>query len=535
MHRTRRSLALLLLSPLPGVLAQKATELPPIDPQGIRGSLVIVGGGNIPDVVRQRFLELAGGDQGNVVLVPTASAAADKAGQAQESIDFWSKHTKATLAVLHTRAKNSAESEEFTAKLRTATGVWFGGGDQNKLAEVYAGTRFERELQQVLARGGVVGGTSAGAAILCRTMIGGGNPDPKMGTGFDLLPRAILDQHFVARKREPRLLAALAANAGHFGIGIDESTAVEVNGRSLKVLGQSVVLLAVPAGAGREVCKQTLKAGESADLVTWQRRALGRASAPFPPPLPVQPVVKSGTVILAGGGALPKALVDRFLEAAGGKDAPIVVVPTADGREPREDSNGGFERTLAAAGATNVRSFHAAHPKDVAGAKNLDFLKSARGLWFGGGRQWRLVDAYAGTEAEAAFHAVLARGGVIAGSSAGCSIQAQFMVRGNPLGNREIAFEGYEQGFGFLPGCGVDQHFLRRGREKDLDLLVNQYPQVLGIGVDEGAWIAVTGSTMEAHGGKVAVYDRRGIGVDDPTLQLVVESGAKVELRMRER
>jgi cyanophycinase len=171
----------------------------------------------------------------------------------------------------------------------------------------------------------------------------------------------------------------------------------------------------------------------------------------------------------------------------------------------------------------------------VAGAKNLDFLKTARGLWFGGGRQWRLVDAYAGTEAEAAFHAVLARGGVIAGSSAGCSIQAQFMVRGNPLGNREIAFEGYEQGFGFLPGCGVDQHFFRRGRQKDLDALVNQYPQVLGIGVDEGAWIAVTGSTMEVHNGKVAVYDRRGLGKDDPTLQVVIESGAKMDLRMRER
>jgi cyanophycinase-like exopeptidase len=156
--------------------------------------------------------------------------------------------------------------------------------------------------------------------------------------------------------------------------------------------------------------------------------------------------------------------VDRFIQAAGGPEAPIVVVPTADGREGTEPAPPGFERTLAAAGATNVRTFHAANPGEVAKAKSLDFLKTAKGLWFGGGRQWRLVDAYAGTEAEAAFHAVLARGGVIAGSSAGCSIQAQFMVRGNPLGNREIAFEGYEQGFGFLPGCGVDQHFFRRNR-----------------------------------------------------------------------
>jgi cyanophycinase len=534
MHCASRGVVLLLFPTALPILAQQSAPLPPVDPAGIRGSLMIVGGGSIPDAVRLRFLELAGGDQGHVVVVPTASASADKETAEKDYLDPWRKLTKAELSLLHTRVRAEADSETFTAKLRAATGVWFGGGDQSRLAEVYVGTRFEKELQALLLRGGVIGGSSAGAAIQCHTMIASGNPVPQMGTGLDLLPRAILDQHFIVRKREPRLLAALAANPGHFGIGIDESTAVEVHGRSLQVLGKSEVLLALPAGAGREVLKETLKAGESADLVTWQRRAQGRASAPFPPPQAVPPVVPAGTLILAGGGALPTALVDRFIQAAGGPEAPIVVVPTADGREG-ETSPPGFERTLAAAGATNVRTFHAASPSEVAKAKNLDFLKTARGLWFGGGRQWRLVDAYAGTEAEAAFHAVLARGGVIAGSSAGCSIQAQFMVRGNPLGNREIAFEGYEQGFGFLPGCGVDQHFFKRGREADLETLVRLHPQVLGIGVDESAWIVVKGSTMEVLGGRVAVYDRRGLAPEAATVKAAHDPGARVELRMRER
>jgi cyanophycinase len=239
------------------------------------------------------------------------------------------------------------------------------------------------------------------------------------------------------------------------------------------------------------------------DLVSWQRAARARASSQFPPSEPETPEVANGTSIMVGGGRVGKEILDRFLEAAGGPEAPIVVVPTANGAAARR-----LLRMLEDAGAQNLRVFHAAHPSEVPGAENLDFLREARGVWFGGGRQWRLVDAYEGTEAEVLFHRVLDRGGVIAGSSAGCSIQAGYMVRGNPLGNGQISAEGYERGFGFVPGVAVDQHFSQRDRFDDMTELIRQYPQLLGFGVDESTAIAVRGHVLEVLGeGRVAVYD----------------------------
>ena len=93
----------------------------------------------------------------------------------------------------------------------------------------------------------------------------------------------------------------------------------------------------------------------------------------------------------------------------------------------------------------------------------LEMLGRCRGAsGSSGGRQWRLVDAYLDTEAEKIFHQVLDRGGVIGGSSAGATIQAGYLLRGSPLGNTEVMAEGYERGFGFLPGVAIDQHFSQR-------------------------------------------------------------------------
>ena len=116
--------------------------------------------------------------------------------------------------------------------------------------------------------------------------------------------------------------------------------------------------------------------------------------------------------------------------------------------------------------------------------------------------------SYAGTLTEKRFHEVLARGGAIGGSSAGASIQSEYMPRGHPLGNTVMAAEGYEKGLGFLPGCAVDQHFFARKRTQDMTGLMKKYPQYLGIGIDEGTAIVVTGSTAEVIGRtKVAFYD----------------------------
>lgn len=502
---------------------------PAIDPAGVSGTRMLCGGGSLPPELFARFAELAGGANGRVVVVPTASETADDPAQCRELLALWQQRLPgAVVTLLHTRHRAEADDEAFGKPLQTATGVWFVGGAQERLAAAYVGTRVERELMALLARNGVVGGTSAGTAILTRTMIQEGQDDPVMAQGFDGVPFAISDQHFLKRHRLPRLLRALQKAPGHFGLGVDEGTAVEVAGRTLRVLGRSKAVLALPEANGTPARIVELAAGESADLVTWQRAAIARAAAPWPPEHFAEPRVANGSLVIVGGGQLPDAIVDRFVALAGGTAARVVLVPSAApagerGPEP-------FERLLRARGVSDVRTLDGAGPTDVT-AERLAVLADATAVWFGGGRQWRLVDAFADTPAVAAFAAVLARGGVIGGSSAGATIQGEFLVRGNPRGNTDMWCEGYDRGFAFLPGVAIDQHFVTRNRTGDLQALVGQVPQVIGLGIDEGTAAIVTGSVLEVLGdSKLAVFDaRRGLA---PTW---LAAGARWDLVRGER
>jgi cyanophycinase len=161
-----------------------------------------------------------------------------------------------------------------------------------------------------------------------------------------------------------------------------------------------------------------------------------------------------------------------------------------------------------------VRSATVLHTKDRLQANSdeafLAPLKDATGIWFGGGRQWNLADSYFGTRAHDLMQAVLDRGGVIGGSSAGASIQADYLARANPVANFDIMAPGYERGLGFIEGVAVDQHFSQRGRQKDMSQLVARYPQILGIGIDEATALVVNRSQAEVVGrGQVFFYDRR--------------------------
>jgi cyanophycinase len=138
--------------------------------------------------------------------------------------------------------------------LRQATGVWISGGDQSRLTALYGGTRVERELAKVLRRGGVVGGTSAGASVVSAVMMAG---EGKTGQGFGLLADAIVDQHFSNRHRLPRLLGILKTHPGQLGIGIDEQTAVVIRGKEVTVLGNATVTVA----NGPYPCMRVYRAG----------------------------------------------------------------------------------------------------------------------------------------------------------------------------------------------------------------------------------------------------------------------------------
>ncbi|MBI3865136.1 MAG: cyanophycinase [Planctomycetia bacterium] len=230
-----------------------------------RGTLVICGGGEISDEVLDEFVATAGGDAARVVVVTTASETADS-DEIDDELEYWRAQKLSRLTILHTRSRETADDPEFASPLADATGVWFVGGNQAWLADTYLGTVSERMIHGVMRRGGVVGGISAGAAVLSSVMIRNGQNSPEIGRGFGLLPGTVIDQHFLARNRQERLLGALARHPGLVGLGIDEGAAVIVRGGCMSVVGDSDVVACLSPGSGRPARVATLRPGEQANL-----------------------------------------------------------------------------------------------------------------------------------------------------------------------------------------------------------------------------------------------------------------------------
>ncbi|MBA7535319.1 Cyanophycinase [subsurface metagenome] len=131
----------------------------------------------------------------------------------------------------------------------------------------------------------------------------------------------------------------------------------------------------------------------------------------------------------------------------------------------------------------------------------------AKGVWFGGGRQWRLVDAYKDTKTEKMLWKVLERGGVIGGTSAGATIQGSYLARGDTK-NNQIMMGDHEEGFGFIKDIAIDQHVLARNRHFDMFEILKNQPNLLGIGIDENTAIIVKGNSFEVIGKSyVIIYD----------------------------
>jgi cyanophycinase len=242
-----------------------------------------MGGGKMTDGIRDRFLELAGGKKARLVVIPTASTYADKP-ETSSSYLFWRGQSVDSVEVLHTRDRQQANDPVFVEPLSHATGVWLGGGDQSKLAEAYLNTAVLRELFKVLDRGGVIGGTSAGASIMSATMITGGTTKASLGTGFGLMPAMVIDQHFTNRNRMGRLQGILAEHPDVVGLGIDEQTAAVFHGPTLSIVGNASAFVCLSPTQTLPVSIKRMKAGDQLDLNSlsqaWISRTRGTPDKP---------------------------------------------------------------------------------------------------------------------------------------------------------------------------------------------------------------------------------------------------------------
>ena len=241
---------------------------------------------------------------------------------------------------------------------------------------------------------------------------------------------------------------------------------------------------------------------------------------------------ENGSLVVVGGAMRDPAIFQRFIELAGGPDAPIIYIPTAGGADEYDEFYQGLN-AWRRNGATNISVLHTNDPAVADTEEFVEPLKTAQGVFFGGGRQWRIVDAYAGTRTEEEIRKVLERGGVIGGSSAGASIQGSYLVRGDSETNT-IMMGDHEVGFGYLRNVGIDQHVLRRNRHFDLVEVIEAHPELLGIGIDENTAIVVTGDQGTVIGASyVLIYDNQSTTGENGTF-FFMSPGDRINLATRE-
>ena len=216
---------------------------------------------------------------------------------------------------------------------------------------------------------------------------------------------------------------------------------------------------------------------------------------------------KNGTLLIIGGAA-KDIIYAKFMDLIGGPNEQIVVIPTAtSSNELNEDFLARYKSGFTKRGFTNVVVLHT-RDRDIANSDEFtSAIDNAKGVWFSGGRQWRHADSYLNTKAHEAFVSLLERGGVISGSSAGATIQGSYLARGDTKTNT-IMMGDHEEGLNFLTNVAIDQHLLARNRQFDIFEILDNKPELLGIGLDENTGIIVNGDEFVVFGASyVAIYD----------------------------
>jgi len=215
----------------------------------------------------------------------------------------------------------------------------------------------------------------------------------------------------------------------------------------------------------------------------------------------------NGTLMVIGGAA-SDIFYTKFMELVGGADAPIVVIPTAVTSDSLTDEDlERFKKSFTEKGFKQVTVLHT-RDREVANSETfVEPIQNAVGVWFSGGRQWRHADSYLDTRTHEAFFELLERGGVISGSSAGATIQGSYLARGDTRMNT-IMMGDHEEGLGFITNVAIDQHLFARNRQFDMFEILENRPELLGIGLDEDTGIIVQGDQFTVFGNSyVAIYD----------------------------
>ena len=234
---------------------------------------------------------------------------------------------------------------------------------------------------------------------------------------------------------------------------------------------------------------------------------------------------EKGVLIAIGGGSVGENIKAEFRKYAGGDSARIVVIPTASEGEfsPGGEALVRLENSFRQRGFKDVTVLHTRDPEKANEDQFIEPIRKATGIWFSGGRQWRIADGFLNTRAHEEMFKLLDRGGVIAGSSAGATIQGSYLARGDTK-NNQIMMGDHEVGLGFISNIAIDQHVLARNRQFDMFRILEKRPELLGVGIDESTAIVVKGDTLAVIGNSyVLIYDRSFWSIEGSDLKKLPE------------
>ncbi len=555
------------------------------------------GGGEVSNEVINRFVELAGGKRARIVIIPSGTyvrgehADGTEFEESQEEFEarirkVWKGFSDREkngliekLSILHTDNQEDCDRPEFVSVLKQATGVWIPASYQGKLAwrftlrypdnwDEETESLFQQELQNLVARGGVVCGIGGGMSALPEVMIlrdQGDGLDPVKAViqpGLGLIRGAIVDQNFNAiggrlerltdllkdTRQLNRRVRLPASGRNMIGLGVDQNTALILSGNTLRVVGSKRAHIFLKGNGDRTITWRMLSARDGVAHILAASSPQATASLtermptisptnPFGMPLPLD-ANKPGTVVLHGGGESDDVVVS-FPELTGTAKPRIAHCPAAyAGFQPRlQESQESLRERLANYFATweqmkddgqiaSLDFLTTADPGDANNQRFVQPLQKAHGVWFSGGDQSELgrlfVNALKPTSFEKEIHSVLARGGVVGGSSAGTAIMARIMtVSGSPQSEGESfrlpAKAQVARGLSILDNVIVEQHFGGSGRggriERFTGLLLDndrlrrffgrdggKPEEVLGLAIEEEAALVLQQNRLKVIG-----------------------------------
>lgn len=467
-----------------------------------RGTLMAIGGAA---VLRnyETFMELVGDPHALIVVIPTASAS-DYTAEGSAAYRRITGLGATNVVMLHTTDRSEADSEAFVEPLTRARAVFISGGRQSRLSASYLYTRTHRELFNLLDRGGLIAGTSAGASIQ-GTYLVGGNRDHRVG--FNLLRESAIGQHYVRRNRVGSVGRIIRRNPELLGFGIAEATAMVIRGNEFEVVGDSRVAVYDNQRPGwpEDVDEEQiwLFPGDRYDIKA--RQVIHRRVAP---PTDIwegarQPwadpalawnahTPPQGRLLIAGSDA-DEVIRQKFLELSGDLTAPHVVLSTGnvDDRQRSED----LAEELRRLGARNVAVLHTID-RNWANSETFTVpLREARGVWIADCVRWKLADVYLHTLAHRELFEVLRRGGVVAGEGRGAQNLSSTLFR---EGDRWDA--GWHTGYGLLNVAVVHPQPLESDAAKSLREILKGDRRLLAMGVPEATGVVVESGRLTVIG-----------------------------------